>query len=323
MELALDRRQLLVVAVSAVLGAGAAVGAAACGEDGNVNIEGGASETSGKTTTGGTNTGASATTTTPVAVDRGATDPKQLAAAMAKVKTYANGQTVKLVAGTKALQATLDRGDLAASRKAYAAARPFYEEVEPLVVLFPELDGKIDAREDDFPKKAADPRWTGFHPIERDVFKDKRITAATRKLAAGLVRDSERLDTLMKSAVLKPEVVIPGTAELIDEIEESKITGEEERYSKLDLPTFVANLDGAKAFYAALSPLVQSKDPSLDSQIREAFKDAFVEVGALRKGGRFVSYDQLSAARQKKLKQTIEALAEPLARVQGVLGVKQ
>ena len=46
--------------------------------------------------------------------------------------------------------------------------------------------------------------------------------------------------------------MIPGTAELIDEVEESKITGEEERYSKLDLPTFVANLDGAKAFYGTL-----------------------------------------------------------------------
>ena len=40
--------------------------------------------------------------------------------------------------------------------------------------------------------------------------------------------------------------MIPGVAELVDEVEESKITGEEERYSKLDIPTFIANLDGVE-----------------------------------------------------------------------------
>ena len=127
----------------------------------------------------------------------------------------------------------------------------------------------------------------------------------------------------MVKAVVKPEVVIPGTAELIDEVEESKITGEEERYSKLDLPTFVANLDGAKEFYETLSPLVKAKDPALDKQIQSAFDDAYAEVNKLKKGGDFVSYDELTDAQQKEVKQTIEALAEPLARVQGVLGVKK
>ena len=70
--------------------------------------------------------------------------------------------------------------------------------------------------------------------------------------------------------MIKPEVVIPGTAELIDEVEESKITGEEERYSKLDLPTFVANLEGAQGVLLPSSPLVKVKDPALDKQITGA-----------------------------------------------------
>ncbi|HEX5909621.1 MAG TPA: EfeM/EfeO family lipoprotein [Thermoleophilaceae bacterium] len=286
-----------------------ALGAGACGEDrGNVDVEG--------STTGGSKTG-----TTAATVDRSKTDPKQLAAAMSKVKAYAVEQTGALVTSTQKLQQAIDSGDVDAAKKAYEKARPYYERIEPLVVLFPELDGKIDAREDDFPKKAEDPNWTGFHPIERDLWKDEKITAATEKLAAGLYEDSTRLNDLMVKAVVKPEVVIPGTAELIDEVEESKITGEEERYSKLDLPTFVANLDGAKAFYETLSPLVKAKDPSLDKQIQEAFDDAYAEVNKLKKGGDFVSYDELTDAQQKEVKQTIEALAEPLARVQGVLGV--
>ena len=126
----------------------------------------------------------------------------------------------------------------------------------------------------------------------------------------------------MADAKVTPEVVIPGTAELVDEVEESKITGEEERYSKLDLPTFLANLEGAREFYDALAPLVQEKDAALADEIDDAFKNAFEEVEKLREGSGFAAYDELTDAQQRAVKQSVEALAEPLARVQGTLGVQ-
>ena len=136
------------------------------------------------------------------------------------------------------------------------------------------------------------------------------------------MRDSRRLNALMADAKVTPEVVIPGTAELVDEVEESKITGEEERYSKLDLPTFLANLEGAREFYDALAPLVQAKDADLADEIDDAFDGAFEEVEKLREGSGFAAYDELTDAQQRAVKQSIEALAEPLARVQGTLGVQ-
>jgi iron uptake system component EfeO len=241
---------------------------------------------------------------------------------MSKVTAYSRGQTADLVGATISLQKAVDSGSVQQAKNAYAAGRPFYERIEPLVVLFPELDGKIDAREDDFPKKAKDPTWTGFHPIERQLWHDGEITPRTKVLAAGLVADSRTLDRRMNEVTVTPEVVIPGTAELVDEVEESKITGEEERYSKLDLPTFIANLEGAQEFYNALAPLVQDKDPDLADEIDDAFANAFDTVDGLREGGEFPPYDELSDAQQREVKQSIEALAEPLARVQGALGVQ-
>ena len=108
----------------------------------------------------------------------------------------------------------------------------------------------------------------------------------------------------------------------MDEIEEAKITGEEERDLKLDLPTFVANLDGSREFFNALAPLVAAKDAGLEDEIDDAFTAAFDEVGKLRNGNAYPPYNQLSSAQQRAVKQTIEALAEPLARVQGTLGVQ-
>jgi iron uptake system component EfeO len=309
----MSAKQMILTVMVAALGVGAAVGIAACGDEdrGSLEIEGG--------TTGTTGTG---TSTTPVTVDTTATDPEALAKAMSEVSTYAKGQTAELVAATEALQQAVDAGNVAQAKKAYAAGRPYYERIEPLVALFPELDGKIDAREDDFPKKAEDLTWTGFHPIEYALWKQGKIDARTKKNAAGLVVDSKRLDELMQDAEIPPNVVIPGTAELVDEVEESKITGEEERYSKLDLPTFLANLEGARAFYGALEPLVESKDELLEEQIDAAFDKAFDEVNGLKQNGSFPAYDELSEDQQRTIKQNIEALAEPLARVQGTLGVK-
>ena len=305
----MDFRRWLVVLLCAALGAGAALAAASCGDDerGGVEVEGG--------TTG---TGTVGTGTAPVTVDTSATDPAALQRAMGEVAAYSRGQTSRLVKATEDLQAAVDAGDVSGAKKAYAAGRPFYESIEPLVALFPELDGKIDAREDDFPKKAADPTWTGFHPIERKLWKVGRIDARTKKLAAGLVKDSKRLDELMQDAEVTPEVVIPGIAELVDEVEESKITGEEERYSKLDIPTFIANLEGSQAFYETLEPLVREADPELADEIGKAFDGSFEQVRDLR--GK--AYDELTSKQQKAIKQSIEALAEPLARVQGTLGVK-
>lgn len=309
-------KQAVAMVAVALLGFGCAGVIAACGEDrgGSLDVEGG-------TNTGGTGTG-SGTSTTPVTVDTSATDPEAMAAAMSAIAVYSREQTAGLVKATKELQSAIDAGDVGAAKAAYAAGRPYYERIEPLVALFPELDGKVDAREDDFPKKAQDPTWTGFHPIERMLWHDDKISPRTKVLAATLVKDSQRLNTLMDKAVVPPNVVIPGMAELVDEVEESKITGEEERYSKLDLPTFVANLEGAQEFYTSLEPIVAAKDPSLNDEIKQAFENALSSVDGLKKDGEFPAYDELTDAQQREIKQDVEALAEPLARVQGTLGVK-
>ena len=303
--------------LAALIGGGVSFAVGSCGgEDrGSVEVE-------GSTTGAGTST--VGTTTAPVTFDTTATDPAALDQAMARIAEYARTQTSDSVAATVKLQAAIDAGSVARAKVAYAAARPYYERIEPLVALFPELDGKIDAREDAFPEGRQGPEVDRL-PSDRAgelPWTDEKIDADTKRLARLLVADSRRLDELMQDAEVTPEVVIPGVAELVDEVEESKITGEEERYSKLDLPTFLANLEGSRAFYAELEPLVEAKDPELEEQIDEAFDAAFAEVEALREGGDFVAYDDLDDSQQRAIKQTIEALAEPLARVQGTLGVE-
>lgn len=276
----------------------------------------GGDEERGNLSVGGGTTG-----TTAVTVDTTAVAPGRLATAMRAVASYARGQTSALIEATQELEAAIADGSIEDAKAAYAKGRPYYERIEPLVALFPELDGAIDGREDDFPRGVEDPGWIGYHPIERMLWRDEEITRRTRELATGLVRDAKRLDELVRGAEVPPEVVIPGVAELVDEVEESKITGEEERYSKLDLPTFRANIDGSRAFFDPLRALVEEKDPELATQIADGFAAVYEQLDRLREGGGYPPYDELSQSEQRALKQRIEALAEPLARVQGTLGV--
>ena len=196
----MERTKLVAAALAAAFGLVAAA-AVACGEDrGQVTVEGG-------TGTSGTGTAGTSPTAT---VDTSATDPEALDAAMAEVARYAHGQAAALVGSTRELEAAVRAGSVARARRAYAAARPPYERIEPLVALFPGLDRRIDAREDDFPRKAADPGWTGFHPIERALWKRRRTDSRTRALAAGLVRDSRRLEERLRARNVPPAVAIPG-----------------------------------------------------------------------------------------------------------------
>jgi iron uptake system component EfeO len=133
------------------------------------------------------------------------------------------------------------------------------------------------------------------------------------------MRDSRRLDELMADAEVTPEVVIPGTAELVDEVEESKITGEEERYSHIDLVDFDGNVDGAKAAYDSVHDLVQARRPALAAQIDERFADVDSALRPYRRGTGFVPYTALTKTDTRALSRAIDALAEPLSQVGAIV----
>jgi len=82
-----------------------------------------------------------------------------------------------------------------------------------------------------------------------------------------------------------PPVTLPvGAAELIEEVSEGKITGEEDRYSKTDLWDFYANLEGSRQAIALLTPALQAKDPALLARIQTGFAELDTTLAPLRAG---------------------------------------
>ncbi|MCK8367020.1 imelysin family protein, partial [Erwinia amylovora] len=73
---------------------------------------------------------------------------------------------------TKAFTDAVKAGDVNKANALYSPTRQHYERIEPIAELFSDQDGAIDAREDDFEKKAEYPSFTGFHRLEKVLFAD-------------------------------------------------------------------------------------------------------------------------------------------------------
>jgi high-affinity iron transporter len=224
-------------------------------------------------------------------------------------RAYLERETASLVTGVEALRTALASGDLAAARRAYAVARAPYERVEPVAESFGDLDPRIDARANDVPRS----QWTGFHPIERRLWA-LGTTRGTAALADGLVANARKLQRLVRGVKLEPAQVGNGANELLGEVSKSKITGEEERYSHLDLLDFDANVDGARAAFDAIRPALAGKDPSLVSEIERRFGLVDAALRPHQRGGAFVPYTALRKPEVRRLSEVIDALAEPLSR---------
>ncbi|MFW5400261.1 iron uptake system protein EfeO [Yersinia sp. 1252 StPb PI] len=247
-------------------------------------------------------------------------DAMALVGPIAEYKVYVTQEVAQLVTQTKAFTDAIKKGDLALARKLYAPTRQHYERIEPIAELFSDLDGSIDAREDDFEQKAADPKFTGFHRLEKILFGDN-TTKGADKFADQLYKDTLELQQRITGLTFAPNKVVGGAAGLIEEVAASKISGEEDRYSRTDLWDFQANVDGAQKIVNLLRPLLEKADQPLLQKIDANFKTVDSVLAKYRTKEGYESYDKLTDADRNAMKGPITALAEDLAQLRGVLGL--
>jgi iron uptake system EfeUOB component EfeO/EfeM len=227
-------------------------------------------------------------------------------------RRFLEDQTAELVPRTEEFAAAVRKGDVAEAKRLYAAARIPYERIEPVAESFGSLDPAIDARAGDVPKA----RWTGFHPIEQALW--VRNTADGQAAnAKKLVVDVKRLRARVARVELEPAQIANGAVELLGEVSKSKITGEEERYSHIDLVDFEGNLQGARAAFEAVAPILQGKEPELAERVEQQFDNVEQALSKHERGGTYVSYTELTQADTRRLSQAVDALAEPLSQVAG------
>lgn len=230
--------------------------------------------------------------------------------------TYVRSQAKTLNDVTPAFVEAVKSGDVAKSKELYAQVRTPFERIEPVAASFPNnLDPRIDRREADL---AEGDQWTGFHPIEKALWKDGKIDASTKKLAEQLSKDIQELVDGVNAPEfqLTPTQIASGAQGLLDEVATSKITGEEDIFSHTDLYDFQANLEGSKAAVAALEKSLEEKKPGMLAEINKRFDAVQSELNKHREGEGFVSYDKVTEPQRKDLSVALDHLSEEVAKVQ-------
>ena len=303
--------------VVGALGLGVALLLAGCGNDDGAGVRssGAASGSGGSGSGTGSGSGLADQDLS------GTTDDQRMLKAVADYKAWVVAEVDGLVADTGRFTDAVRAGNLAEARKQFAPSRVRWERIEPIAGLVKEIDGKVDARVDDF-EGPTDPQFTGWHRLEYHLWK-LGSTKGTKPFADRLDKDIATLDRQIKTLEFPPAAVALGPAELIEEVSEGKITGEEDRYSHTDLWDFDANVDGSRKLFELLTPALQAKDAALTAQISAGFAavDKSLAEYANPDGG-FKPYTALQADDKTRMQAELADLSEKLARIPGVLGLK-
>jgi iron uptake system component EfeO len=250
----------------------------------------------------------------------GGTDDPLITKAVADYRAYVVAEVDRLVAASTTFTDAVRAGDLAGAKAAYAPSRVHWETIEPIAGLVEDLDGRVDARVDDMAWET-DPAWTGWHRIEYLLWVE-RDTAAATPYADRLDGDLATLRIEVADLELPPKAVALGAAELVEEVSEGKITGEEDRYSGTDLWDFAANVDGAAKVVELLSPALAERDADLLADVEAGFADVRKGLAPYADGDGWKPYAALTAADRQRLAADLGALAEHLARVSAALGLR-
>nr|WP_245847064.1 iron uptake system protein EfeO [Mycobacterium szulgai] len=234
---------------------------------------------------------------------------------------YIVKQIGQLNDAVKVLDAAVQSGNVDAAKSAYAKARPFYERAEASVEGFVlpgfavgdnlgNLDYLIDMREST--PVDAKVGWKGMHAIERDLWQGGAITAGTKVVSTELVSNVGKLNTTVTSLQYRPEDLANGAADLIEEVQNTKITGEEEAFSHIDLVDFAGNVEGAQQAYASLRPGLEKIDANLVKQIDQQFTDVLNTLNDYRDPAALGGYQTYTPSLQARDAPKLTAVIQPL-----------
>jgi iron uptake system component EfeO len=228
---------------------------------------------------------------------------------------YVVAEVDQFVPATKQFTDAVRAGDMDKAKQMFPLARLHYESIEPVAESFGDLDPSIDARIDDVDNPAD---WTGFHRIEKAMWQDKTL-AEMGPVADKLDADVITLKAKVAGETYQTAQLANGAVELLNEVSTKKVTGEEDRYSHTDLWDFAANVDGARKCFELLKPALAAKDPDLAQRLEARFTDVADKLSKYRQGDGYVDYSTVPEDQRRELADAVNALAEPLSRVAGLV----
>ncbi|WP_412459935.1 iron uptake system protein EfeO [Pseudomonas sp. SC11] len=239
---------------------------------------------------------------------------------LSEYRVYLSSQGSALVRAGAALQQAIEAGDLQQAQTAYAQARLIYQRIAGASQRLGELDNRINARADYFEQREQDPAFGGFHRLEYGLFQ-QRSSAGLEPVAQALTHDLSELKTQLLAQSIAPAQFTGAVVRNLQSLAQSRSSGEEERYSHLDLPGFAANLEGARKVIDLLRPLLARNASAPLAVVDAAMAQFDQQLKALRSDDQFLPYDQVTPAQRQQIAEDAQHLANAITALNPALGL--
>ena len=240
---------------------------------------------------------------------------------LSEFRVYLSSQGNALIKATTALQQAIEAGDLAQAQAAYVPAREAYQRLAPASQRLAELDNAINARADYFEKREQDPAFSGFHRLEYSLFQQRSL-AGLAPVAQRLVTDVSSLKQQLLAQSLPPEQLVSIVVRNLNSLADVRaISGEEERYSHIDLNGFAANLQAAHKVVELMRPLLAKSAADLLPKVDSALAAFDAELAGFKVNNTYRTYDSVTADQRQQIADKAKALAVALDGIDPALGL--
>ena len=240
---------------------------------------------------------------------------------LSEFRVYLSSQGNALIKAIDALSQAIATGDLAQAQALYVPAREAYQRLAPAAQRLAELDNSINARADYFEKREQDPGFIGFHRLEYGLFQ-QRSTQGLTPIAQQLQANSVLLKQQLLAQSLPPEQLVSIVARTLHNLADTRAgSGEEERYSHIDLNGFAANLQVTHKVVDLLRPLLTKNNADLLRTIDDASAALDAELDGLKTAQGFNTYDTVNAGQRQQISHKAKALADALDGIDPALGL--
>ncbi len=240
---------------------------------------------------------------------------------LSEFRVYLSSQGGALIKAVSALEQAIAAGDLAQAQALYLPAREAYQRLAPAAQRLAELDNAINARADYFENREQDPAFSGFHRLEYGLFEQHTLGDLT-PIAQRLLADVTTLKQQLLAQSLPPEQLVSILVRNLNSLADVRAaSGEEERYSHLDLNGFAANLTVTRKVVDLMRPLLTKSAADLLPGIDSAINAFAAQLDDLQVDGHYRSYNRVTAAQRQLIADKAKALAAALDGIDPALGL--
>jgi iron uptake system EfeUOB component EfeO/EfeM len=246
---------------------------------------------------------------------------------MSQYQSFVDSQLQTVDTDVHALATAIQSGDLAEAETAWLTAHLAYLLIgqdDKQYGAFGDLGNSIDGTSAGLVDGTADPKFTGFHKIELDLWTDGDLAAAATdttaleaflaQLTPATVSGDLAVNTSQGVAnwLLRPH-------EIIEDAIRDTLTGDDDYGSGTQVASITADVQAVQEDLAQLSPTLDPLDPGLAKTIKSDLSAINTAAAATKVDGQWVSLAQLPIREREDLDAAVSAAAESLSQVPDLL----